>query len=102
MGSESETPVNDLLEDENDKLAELERQNGALKEEISKLKAVQQDNAVASKLSLVVDEIAKLSLVVDEIAKLREDMTGMGRRIDAIHDRITTVEARYVVYDCNS
>ena len=41
-------------------------------------------------------EIAELN------TELKADMSSMELRVDNIHTRLTTVEARYVIHDCHS
>jgi len=41
-------------------------------------------------------EIAELK------TELKADMSSMELRVDNIHTRLTTVEARYVIHDCHS
>ena len=41
-------------------------------------------------------EIAELN------TELNADMSSMELRVDNIHTRLTTVEARYVIHDCHS
>jgi len=52
-------------------------------------------------------ELAELKTEIKtEIAELKTelkaDMSSMELRVDNIHTRLTTVEARYVIHDCHS